>query len=239
MRILVIADIHANYRGLKAVIDKFPDVDEIWCLGDIVEYGPCPSECVDLVHTHCKHVIRGNHDDHFAVQQPSQTVGWSGWFPHHTTIETLDYLQKLPSLLSTEVEKRSYCLVHGSPKHHTSGRLHPYADEGDNLEAIQGTSEDRILSGHTHMAMKFEVKGKLVVNPGTIGQPRDGDYRAQCMLIEERGFRFERVEYCLHALKKDYLQSGMDQQQAKIWFDYTRTGIVDPHGIQLGPFSPR
>jgi hypothetical protein len=59
------------------------------------------------------------------------------------------------------------------------------------------------------------------------------------MLIEEGGFRFERVEYCLHALKKDYLQSGMDQQQAKIWFDYTRTGIVDPHGIQLGPFSPR
>jgi len=239
MRILVISDVHANYRGLKAVIDKFHNVDEIWCLGDTVEYGPSPSKCIELVRQYCKHVVRGNHEDSFVNQQPTKAGGWSGWFPNNTTEETLNYIRQLPSIISTEADGISYCLVHGSPRNHSQGILNPYADQSDNIKEIEGTVEDRIAAGHSHMAMKLEVGGKLVVNPGTIGQPWDGDYRAQCMLIEDGEFRFERVEYSLHALKQDYIHSKMDQIQAKTWFDYTRTGIVNVHGLRIGPFTPR
>ena len=81
----------------------------------------------------------------------------------------------------------------------------------------------------------MEVGGKLVVNPNTIGQPLDSDYQAQCMLIENGKFLFERVEFSLHLNK---IHSKMGQIQAKTWFNHTRTGIVDIHKLQIGQFTP-
>ena len=88
------------------------------------------------------------------------------------------------------------------------------------------------------MAMQLEIDGKLVANPGTIGQPRDGDYRAQCIVIEDGQIQYHRVDYDLDLLAQDYQHSAMNPEQADIWFFYTRNGIVDVHGLQLGPFSP-
>ena len=88
------------------------------------------------------------------------------------------------------------------------------------------------------MAMRLEIDGKLVANPGTIGQPRDGDYRSQCIVIEDGQIQYHRVDYDLDLLAQDYQHSAMNPAQAEIWLSYTCNGIVDVHGLQLGPFSP-
>ena len=237
MKILVVADIHANYRALQATFDAFNHVDEVWCLGDIVEYGPMPSACIDLVRQRCQQVVVGNHDLHFSKHCPQSDDGWTGWFPHNTSINDLDYLNSLPSLLTLERDGISYCLVHGSLSTHLTGKLHPHAEEAENRQNLQHPDQDRIFAGHTHMAMQMEIDGKLVANPGTIGQPRDGDYRAQCMVIEDGCIQHHRVAYDLDLLAQDYHHSGMETNQANVWFSYTRNGIVDAHGLQLGPFS--
>ena len=237
MRILVISDIHSNYRALKATLDTFDDVDEVWCLGDIVEYGPRPSDCIELVRQNCQQVVIGNHDLYFSKCLPQSNYGWTGWYPNNTPINDLDYISGLPSLLTLDRDGISYCLVHGSPANHLTGRLHPHAEEIENIQSLKNADQDRILAGHTHMAMQIEIDGKLVVNPGTIGQPRDGDYRAQCMIIDNGCIQHHRVEYDLDLLAEDYYKSGMDINQANLWLTYTRNGIVEVHGLQIGPLS--
>ena len=70
-------------------------------------------------------------------------------------------------------------------------------------------------------------------------EPRDGDYRAQCVVIEDGTARFERVDYDLNSLQREYRRSGLPEALAATWFDYTRRGVVDVHGLQRGPLSPR
>ncbi len=233
MQVLLIADIHANYQALKAVLDRLGSADEIWCLGDIVEFGPCPAQCIDLVRDRCQHVVQGNHDQ-------SCVEGRSGWSIHdrHTlSPEHLDYLRDLPTCVSAAADGHSYFLVHGSPTSRLSGKLLPDTEPSDLHKETSMCTEDRILCGHTHVAMVREAATKLVVNAGTIGQPRDGDYRAQCMLIEDGAIRFDRVEYDLEALAHDYRRSPLPDDLKETWLRYTCQGVVNVHGLQLGPFS--
>ena len=137
MRILVISDIHSNYRALKATLDTFDDVDEVWCLGDIVEYGPRPSDCIELVRQNCQQVVVGNHDLYFSKCLPQSNYGWTGWYPNNTPINDLDYISGLPSLLTLDRDGISYCLVHGSPANHLTGRLHPHAEEIENIQSLK------------------------------------------------------------------------------------------------------
>ena len=234
MQVLLVSDIHANYRALKAVLERFGDADEVWCLGDIVECGPRPRECVELVRRRCRHVVQGNHDVTFA------TPGAPGWGKHdrHTVPhEDLDYLLSLPASVSVAVDGVSYLVVHGSPQDPLNGSLRPDMAAERLREAVAGCREDRVLCAHTHTAMVVEADGRLVANTGTVGQPRDSDYRAQCMVIEDGALRFERVAYDLDALARDYERSSLPAAVKKEWLRYTRQGIVDVHGLQLGPFS--
>ena len=238
MRILLVSDIHANARALRAVLGKFDDADEVWCLGDIVEYGPCPAECVELVRKHCRYVVQGNHDRSFADFDPS--AGKGGWaaLDHHTVAAAeIDYLRALPASLSVQADGSAYRLVHGSPRDPLAGRLEPSTPTDALLTALDGCDESHILCGHTHIAMVTQAAGKRIINTGTIGQPRDGDYRAQCMVVDDGKLRFERVDYDLEGLEEDYAASCLPQAVNAEWVDYTRRGVVDVHGLQLGPFS--
>ena len=236
MQVLLVSDIHANSRALAAVLERFGGADEIWCLGDIVEYGPCPGECIELVRRHCRLVVQGNHDASFANPE---APGWGQYDRHTVPPEGLDYLRKLPTAVSAVADGLSYLVVHGSPQDPLSGSLKPDMGQESLCEAVAGCGEDRVLCAHTHTAMIAEAGGHLVANTGTIGQPRDGDYRAQCMVLEDGTLRFERVEYDLDALAHDYEAAPLPDPVKKEWLRYTRQGIVDVHGLQLGPFSAR
>lgn len=240
MRILVIADIHSNSRALKAVLDKFGTSDEIWCLGDIVEYGPSPSECISLVKESCTKVVRGNHDESTGRYDPgSGGRGWASYDGEAVSPEERRYLLSLPDTLSVSIGEESFLLLHGSPGNPNSGALWPHTDHADLQNEISEVRERHILCGHTHMAMNLEAGSHRILNPGTIGQPRDGDYRAQCLLIDDGDYFFERVEYDLDALEYDYKNSTIPEDVQETWTRYTRKGIVEVHGLQLGPFSAR
>ena len=110
MKILVVADIHANYRALKATLDAFDNVDEVWCLGDIVEYGPMPSACIDLVRQHCNQVVAGNHDLSFANCQQQGANGDQGGrdFHAHTLRERdqTSLIRRNPALFDCRHDNR-------------------------------------------------------------------------------------------------------------------------------------
>jgi putative phosphoesterase len=239
MTILILSDIHSNYRALKAVLDEFPNVDEVWCLGDLVEYGPSASECIQLVRETCSCVVKGNHDRSLAEFDPAtgNPNSWAAYDYPTVTSEDRDYLGNLPSTLSKEVDGQTLLLLHGSPQDPISIGLKPTTD-AETLEAAAAmTSEEVILCAHTHMAMKLEVGGTTILNTGTIGQPRDGDYRAQCWLMQDGEFQFRRVDYALDALEADYRRSNIPPNIQDDWIRYTRQGIVEVHGLQVGPYT--
>lgn len=234
MRILVVADIHANRVALQAVLDRFGDADQIWCLGDVVEYGPRPAACIELVRDRCTHVVQGNHDVTWAGsgEAPLDNPWAIEWSP-----SAAGWLLDLPQTLTVNADQ-PWFLVHARPDNPLRGVLWPHSDPVEFDQALQQAGTDAILCGHTHMAFRHTDGRRQIINPGTIGQPRDGDYRAQCLLIDDGEIRFERVDYDLDALRRDYDQSGLSDELAATWFDYTRRGVVDVHGLQKGPTTP-
>ena len=237
MKVLIITDIHANLRALSAVLNRFDDVDAVWCLGDIVEIGPKPGSCIDLVRSVCRHVVKGNHDESFTEFVPNEApVGWNGWERPGVTEEQLDYLRALPQSCTASCDGRIYLLVHGSPENPLTGRLDPDTDEEVLTEALE-QHVDGILCGHTHIAMIRPVGSKVVVNAGTVGQPRDGDYRAQCMILEDGEFTYHLVPYDLDELEQDYRQSELPRAVQDEWIQNTRSGIVSRHRLRKGPLS--
>ncbi len=237
MQIIMASDIHANYRALKAIMDKYHDADEVWLLGDIMEYGPCPTRCIELARG-CSHVIQGNHDVSYATAAIDDCPNvWSGCDGMQIESSDMEYLLHLPQSASVCVDGTSYHLVHGSPQNPLAGGLKPSSDPEHLEEAVEHVDADVIVCAHTHMPMILPVGGKTIVNLGTVGQPRDGDFRAQCMVLEDGKLSFQRVAYDLAELENDYMNSTLPGMVKQEWLDYTKRGVVDVHGLQLGPFS--
>jgi len=238
MQIVLLADIHANYRALQAVLDKYSDADEVWCLGDIMEFGPCPTQCLELVRKYCDYVIQGNHDVSYAMSvSENHSNVWVGCDGLKIRSSDMVYLLNLPQSITLSIGEVSYYLVHGSPQNPLAGIFWPHSEPQYLREAVNNVDADVIICGHSHMAMILPFEHKTIVNVGTVRQPRDGDFRAQCMVLEDGVFRFDRVAYDLTALESDYVDSSLPESLQREWLDYTRRGVVDVHGLQLGPFS--
>ncbi len=223
MKRALISDIHANLESLEAVLDdiRHQGVSEIYCLGDIVGYGPNPVECVDLVRRHCKVSIMGNHDQG-ALFDPEgfnavaeQAIFWTREQlerPCGSSAlmgERWDFLGELP----TRWEENGQLYVHGSPRNPLSEYVFP--DDIYNprkMEKLFALVPQCCFQGHTHVPGVFTESAeffspedidyefplgqqKLMVNVGSVGQPRDGDPRACYVILEDDRLRFRRVEY--------------------------------------------
>ena len=223
-QIILISDIHANYAALKAVFDKYANADEVWCLGDIVLCGPSPSSCINLVRKNCRHAVKGNHDEDY--------VRLVGSIPEvccdrkTPILKDIDYLQNLPYSVFVLADGVRYLLVHDI----TSMLKGPRT-------ALQSTDADVIICGHTHIASITHIGRKKIVNAGTVGQPEDGNYRAQCMIIENGEPRFERVDYSLAELERAYAASSMPDEHRRYYLESACRGYGTRRGIRLGPFS--
>ncbi len=198
MRLAFFGDVHANLEALNAVLEDIDKkgVDEIFCLGDLVGYGPDPENVVQEIKRRAIRTIMGNYDDGVGYSKQSCGCSYSpgretevgdislNWTIEHTSQETKDFLKKLPRRLSFEVENVKFLLVHGSPLNELLEYVTPQIDP-DRLQKIaQSTSEDIIVNGHTHIPMVKWVFGKLVLNPGSVGRPKDADPRACYMIVE-------------------------------------------------------
>ena len=198
MRILLVADLHANWPAVQAVQEPF---DLAICLGDLVDYGLEPAPCIDWVRRQCRLVVRGNHGH--GVAQDVVVNGKSG-FKFLTGVTRpltrqrigqtdVRYLAGLPLTLHTTIDETRFLLVHATPRDAMDEYAQP--DVGFWERRLQNVDADVICVGHTHVPYALEVGNKLVINPGSLGQPRDGDPRAAYAIVDNRRVELKRVEY--------------------------------------------
>lgn len=223
MKRAIISDIHGNFEALSAVI-AFIDtlrVDQIVCLGDIIGYGPDPIKCLDLVMEKCQLTILGNHDQ-AALFDPDgfNPVAMRAIFWTREQLEKevgsqadarWDFLGELPR----RHDEGKYLYVHGSPREPTNEYVFPeHVYERNRMEALLKRFEHFCFQGHTHIPGVFTESGsfiqpeqrenffefsdeKYMINVGSVGQPRDEDYRP-CFVVQDTDadtVHYHRVDY--------------------------------------------
>ena len=227
MRILVIADIHANWPALQAVTEPH---DLCLFLGDLVDYGLDPVPCLDWVKQKVKYSVRGNHDH--GVAQNVNVTGKNGFryltgVTRPITLEKMSsdhrrFLATMPVSRMLTLEDTRYLLVHATPRDPLDEYALPDADYWS--RRLQGVDANVICVGHTHHPYVLEVGDKLVINPGSIGQPRDGDPRASYAVIENHRVEIKRVEYPVEDTVRTVLQSTLPEPAKGLLVDVFRTG---------------
>jgi predicted phosphodiesterase len=217
MRVAVLSDIHGNRQAFEAVLEDVAAerVDQVWCLGDLVGYGADPDACVELARAHCDLCLVGNHDLAVRGDIPLNEFSRGAALAAHWTQQviapaSLDFLGRLPpKLLNREVG-----LFHASPR----DPIWEYVLSTLLAELCLDAQEHRVcLIGHSHVALSFSrlpgqpatgetrpegaevdlAEGEWLVNPGSVGQPRDGDPRGAWALLDTGAWRlgYRRTEY--------------------------------------------
>jgi diadenosine tetraphosphatase ApaH/serine/threonine PP2A family protein phosphatase len=233
VRIAVVSDIHGNLHALEAVLESIAldAPDEIWCLGDLVGYGPRPNRCCAVVAERADACLIGNHDlaalgridvDMFA-EDAAVSARW--------TANTLEpHARAFLESLEPAAERLGVGLFHGSPR----DPVWEYVlSPGVALAALGETHHELVLVGHSHVALAFglaaaklatapagtevELGGdRRLLNPGSVGQPRDGDPRAAWLLLDlrERSARFRRVPYDVARTQAEIRERGLPETLA-------------------------
>lgn len=215
VKILLLADIHSNWPALQAIKETF---DVCLFLGDAVDYAADPVPVIEWLQKNATHSVRGNHD-HSVAQRVTLTPGGmfrriaAGLRPHHFDVlkdTHLTWLAQLPVTQHLTIGEHSFLLVHASPR----DPMDEYVDS--TVEAwqsrLQHVDVDFVCVGHTHVPMNLDLGETKVINPGSVGQPRDGDCRASYAVIENGEVTFHRIEYDIEATVEQMRQSGIDQQ---------------------------
>ncbi len=251
MRVLIVSDIHANLIALETVLsDAAGEYDSVWCLGDVVGYGPRPNECIELIRSKADVCVMGNHDwavlgrpginvDDFNPQARQAVL----WTREQLSAENLAYLDGLADVPIQPNGNPELLVTHASPREpvweyiltpsiamenfacfeericffgHTHKpaifrwRIDPAAD-GDNdratvhyLQPSAGVGVPLVTSPHQ----------RLLVNPGSVGQPRDNDARAAYAIFntDDRVWRYERVAYPIELTQNQMREAGLPKR---------------------------
>jgi diadenosine tetraphosphatase ApaH/serine/threonine PP2A family protein phosphatase len=235
VRVAVISDIHANLHALEAVLAAIDreSPDRVWCLGDLVGYGPRPNECCRVVAEHADLCLVGNHDLGVLGELSLVEFSLDAAFAARWTQERLDdgaraYLAGLAAAAAVDGAE----LYHGSPR----DPVWEYVLSTEAADAaLERTSAPVVLVGHTHVALAIarvedDLTGGLapegtsielaaarwLLNPGSVGQPRDGDPRAAYLALDlDRGTAaFRRVPYPVERTQAELREAGLPEPLA-------------------------
>ncbi|WP_297552234.1 metallophosphoesterase family protein, partial [Thermococcus sp.] len=144
------------------------------------------------------------------------------WHQRVMTVENLEFLRRLPvRQIFTDDTGRSYLLIHGSPRAPLDEYLFPWLPESEFKAVLSYVRQDDLLLGHTHVPMLKEIEGRRIINPGSVGQPRDGDWRASYALMDtETGeVTFHRVEYDVEESARKIIEAGLPRFLADRLFE--------------------
>jgi putative phosphoesterase len=233
MRILLISDLHGNWPAMQAVATERYDI--CLCVGDLVDYGLEPAPCIDWVRKNAKHTVRGNHD-HGAAQ--NVTINGRTGYKHLSALTRtqtrqrlnegeLRYLGRLPVTQMVTLNNVRFFLVHASPRDPLDEYAPPDADFWG--RRLQNVEADVVCVGHTHQPYVLEVGGKLVVNPGSVGQPRDGDPRSSYAILEDFKVDLRRLEYDVETTVKAVRDSDLAEAAKELLIEVFRTGNPPLH----------
>jgi len=232
MRIVLLSDIHSNLVALEAVLNAAGSFDALWCIGDTIGYGPCPNECVELMRQHAQIAITGNHDlaslgkiDLRDFNPDARKANlWNG---NQLQPENRAWLEPLPP--SFHVDKQ-FLVAHGSPREPIWEYLLMPEQAVANFELF---ANQVCIVGHSHIQLGFRMrKGtelaerflpdngraielnsstRYIINPGSVGQPRDQDPRAAFAVFDTstNNIRFHRVAYDIGKTQRQMQECGL------------------------------
>jgi len=218
MRIAIVSDIHSNLDALEAVIARLPKYDELICLGDVVGYGPQPNEVIErLQQLRPTTVLMGNHD--YAVVS-GDIEGFSPhaaraieWTRREISGSGRGYLATLEHSARLQREEATIALFHGSPRDPLTEYVFPGIPETVGRKLMDLARANVVLLGHTHMPMLYRFREGVLANPGSVGQPRDGDRRASFGLLTlshgQVDFDVKRAEYDVGPVAERILRCGL------------------------------
>ncbi|TML85749.1 MAG: metallophosphoesterase family protein [Actinobacteria bacterium] len=236
MRVAVISDIHANLRALEAVLAAIDaeHADTIWCLGDVVGYGPRPNECCAVVDARTTLCLAGNHD--LVVRGDIDIEDFAGdaaeaarWTRSVLIPEASAFLARL----EPQAQREGVELFHGSPRDPVWDYV---LSEQVAWLSLRATTAPVLLVGHSHVALALrdedgkgiggglapagtdlELAGRWLLNPGSVGQPRDGDPHAAWLLLDLTGRHasFRRVEYDVAGTQREMKEAGLPKALAR------------------------
>ncbi len=232
MRYAILADIHSNLAAFTAVLDDIEHrggAEEVWCLGDVVGYGPEPHQCLELLRQRNHVCVAGNHDRaaigklDTAYFNPDAAAACH-WTAQQLSPEEVQYLESLPLV----IEKDDFTLVHGSPREPVWEYLLSTSNARKNFAYFQSKF---CLIGHSHVPLVFRHtdtgacsfsqfstniglvlgKSRLIINPGGVGQPRDGNPQASYAIYDsETGvIKLYRVAYDISATQARMAEHGL------------------------------
>jgi predicted phosphodiesterase len=235
VRVAVLSDVHGNLHALHAVLEAIGEehVDATWCLGDLVGYGPQPNECCAEVERAASICLAGNHDLGVLGRLPledftDEAAAAARWSQSVLTAEARAYLEGLQSSQATAEAE----LFHASPR----DPVWEYVlGEEAALAAFHLTSAPLVLVGHSHVALAFVLEderldgsvapdgveldlgsGRFLLNPGSVGQPRDGDPRAAYLVLDLGAKRalYRRVPYPVERTQEEIRERGLPEALA-------------------------
>ena len=235
MRVAVVSDIHSNLHALEAVLASIDQEapDELWCLGDLVGYGARPNECCAAVAERADVCLAGNHD--LAVRGSIDLEEFQGDAGRAATW-TREVLEPQWKELLDRLEPEGS--AHGVSLYHGSARdpIWEYVLSDDvALATLELTDSPLVLVGHSHVALQVVQSGdelaggvapagteleldavRALLNPGSVGQPRDGDPRAAYLLLDldARHASFRRVEYDVERTQREMREAGLPEMLA-------------------------
>jgi len=238
LRYLLLSDIHSNLEALEVCLDlAYGSYDQALCLGDLVGYGPDPDPVIEQVKALATVIIRGNHDkacsgiDDASDFNPLARLA-TLWTRQALTLEHFEFLRSLPA---GPVMMEGFQFVHGSPLDEDEYIIGP----GQALPVLRNPAMQTVCFGHTHyqggfmltptgrfqsiriplkedglsLVLPFESGGRYLINPGSIGQPRDGDRRAAFAIVdtEQRLVEYYRTPYDLAKTQKKMQAAGLPE----------------------------
>jgi predicted phosphodiesterase len=234
-RILVLSDIHGNLPALQAVLQAAGEVDAVWCLGDLVGYGPHPNECIDLIRQQKNLLcVMGNHDAGMLGRISLGTFNHDAqvslkWVKTVITESNWEFLRHLPEYEYAE----KVTIVHGSPRNAIWEYVLDPSIARDNFEYFE---TQLAFVGHTHLPIAYflleeldeiewtlgtkkkplKLEHRSLLNPGSVGQPRDHDPRSAYAIFYPRRmtWEFHRVEYDIEAVQNAIHKAGLPGRHA-------------------------
>lgn len=221
VKIGIISDIHANIYGLRSVLNKVRDTDLIICAGDITGYYPYVNEVFEELNKHNIRYVKGNHDEYLLTTETKDLGLLKNKSVEYTrgqiTGINLTKLKSMPKQLNLVADGYKIAMYHGSPWDCLNEYIYP---DYKHFKRFEYLKPDIIVMGHTHFPFLKKIGGKLLINPGSCGQPRDYDPRAS----------YARIDTSLKVaeiFKVEYERSNLIQKIEELGFDISLIKILE------------
>jgi predicted phosphodiesterase len=219
MRVAVLSDVHANAYALATVLDDVEraGAEQVWFAGDAFGYHPWATDTYSLLAPATGPAVLGNHDSWLIGKQsaPADFAGTTAMYNaaqlRNERPEALSWLRSLPALLTQEIEGWTVTITHGTPASPLLGRYYP--DDRESHEWLPRAGEILVLGQTHHPLLRGRAEDGLLLNPGSVGQPRDGDPRPSWALLDLATGRAQlrRSSYDLEAMVKRLRAIGWDE----------------------------